>query len=438
MPISRRSLLSAGGLATAALLAGCSSSGSGSPGDTKTGGKVTGKIELFYWGSSSRVDKYNKIDALFQKAHAGTTVEASATDFESYFDKLNTMAASQSMPDVTTMQTRQLNDYTANGVLQNLQPLIDAGQIKVNDIPKSVLDYGRGPDGTLYMIPFGCAWNAITVNQSMAEKAGIDLPKTGYTWDEYADWLSDAQDKLPDGIPAADDAGGSEARLLAYVISNGHDVFTADGKLAFDKSVLAEYWNMWQGFAKSGYLLKPQQSADEPDQLEQFYVTLNKVLSEDTAGNALPGIQAANEDNKMTTLLFPSGSAGLGNSLFVSGYSIPTNSENTATAAAYIDFWTNDDDSAAIFASDNGAVANTRQLEVQIENPAAKGLDQVLSQYKQITDAKVKAPVMPAGYFAYFSAGLDRHYQDVQFGRASVDQAVEAFFKEANSSMGGQ
>jgi multiple sugar transport system substrate-binding protein len=250
--------------------------------------------------------------------------------------------------------------------------------------------------------------------------------------------MADASSKLPSGVPVATDGGGNEALLLAYVISNGHTMFTKEGKLGFDKSVLTDYWNMWQEFAKAGYLTKPQQDADEPAQLEQFYVTLNKVLSEGTAGNALPGIQDANKGNTMTSFLFPSGSAGLGNTFFVSGYSIPKNCSNTATAAAYVDFFTNDDPSAAIFASDNGAVANNRQLQTQIQDPPSAGVKQVLQQYQQIIDANVKAPVMPAGYFAYFSAGLTRHYQDVQFGRATVDKAAEAFFKEANENMGDQ
>lgn len=434
----KRSLRVATLVATATLLAGSVTACSSGSADTDTGGEITGKIDLFFWGSSSRVDKYNQINELFEKAHPGTTVEASATDFTSYFDKLNTMAASQSMPCVTTMQTRQLNDYTGNDVLQDLQPLIDSGQIKVDDIPDSVLDYGRAPDGTLYMIPFGVAWNASTLNQTMAEDAGVDLPKAGYTWDDYAKWMADASSKLPSGVPVSTDGGGNEALLLAYVISNGHTMFTPEGKLGFDKSVLADYWNMWQKFSKAGYLTKPQQDADEPAQLEQFYVTLNKVLSEVTAGNALPGIQAANKKNMMTSVLFPSGTAGLGNTFFVSGYSIPKNCDNTATAAAYIDFFTNDDPSAGIFASDNGAVANNRQLQVQIQDPPSDGVKQVLQQYQQIVDANVKAPVMPAGYFAYFSAGLERHYQDVQFGRATVDEAVDAFFDEANQNMGGQ
>lgn len=432
-PVSKVAVIAAA-VITVAALGGCSG-GSQAGADN---GKIGGQLELSYWGSSSRVTKYNKIDDLFKQKYPGTSVQAAATDFSTYFQKLNVQAASKTMPCVTTMQTRQMNDYTSTHTLMDLQPLIDSGKIKVGDIPKGILDYGRGPDGKLYMIPFGVAWNALTVNTAMADKYGITLPKAGYTWDDYAAWMKDAASKLPHGVAVSDDQGQDEPTLVDYMISHGYPMFDANGKLGFPKSALADYWNLWQSFQKAGYLTTPQQNADEPAQLEQFDVTLNKALSEQTAGNALPGIQAANPTANMSTMLFPSGSAGSGNMFFVSGYSIPASCENVATAAAYIDFWTNDDQAAGIFASDNGAVANNRQLKLQIANPPSAGVKTVLEQYQQIIDLNVKAQTIPRGYFAVFNQALTRHYQDIAFGRSSVDKAVDAFFAEANAGMGNQ
>jgi multiple sugar transport system substrate-binding protein len=428
------------GAAMALLLAGCSganaSSGDSSTTDAKA--KVAGTIQLSYWGSSTRVDKYNQIDKLFVKKYPNAKVQASAGDFGTYFDKLNVQAASNSMPCVTTMQTRQLNDYTSNGTMMDLGPLVKSGQIDVSQIPKSVLDTGRGADGKLYMIPFGVAWNALTVNTTMAKQNGIDLLKPGYTWDEYGKWLKDAASKLPSGVEVTDDQGQDEPTFSAYVISHGYKMFNSKGKIGFPKSALEDYWNMWQKYAKAGYTSSPQQNADEPAQLEQFDVTLGKVLSEQTAGNALPGIQAANPGANMDTMVFGSGKSGLGNMFFVSGYSIPTSCSNVATAAAYINFWTNNDDAANVFASDNGAVANSKQLKQQIADPASPGVKTVLQQYEYILSKKVPAQTIPSGYNAVFEQAFTRDYQDVEFGRKSVSEAVDAFFSEANASLGSK
>jgi multiple sugar transport system substrate-binding protein len=426
------------GISAALLLAGCSgNNGAASAGSQPSASaKVAGSIQLSYWGSSSRVDKYNKIDQLFQQKYPGTTVQAAAGDFATYFDKLNVQAASKSMPCVTTLQTRQLNDYTSNGTLMDLEPLVKSGQIDVSQIPKTVLDTGRGPDGKLYMIPFGVAWNAIAVNSAMEQENGITPLKQGYTWDEYEKWLKDAASKLPDGVAATDNQGQDEPTFSAYVISKGYTMFNKSGKIGFPKSVLQDYWNMWQRFQKDGYTSSPQQNSDEPTQLEQFYVTQNKLLSEQVAGNALPGIQAADPSASMTSMVFGSGKAGLGNMFFVSGYSIPKSCNNVSTAAAYIDFFTNDDDAANVFASDNGAVANQKQLKDQIANPVSPGVKAVLEQYNYILSKKVPAQTIPAGYNAVFEQAFTRDFQDVEFGRKTVKQAVDAFFSEANASLG--
>jgi multiple sugar transport system substrate-binding protein len=426
------------GVATALLLAGCSGSGSPSAPASTPGAKpkVAGTIQLSYWGSSTRVAKYDQINDLFEKKYPNAKVQASAGDFGTYFDKLNVQAASKTMPCVTTMQTRQLNDYTTNGTMMDLGPLVKSGQIDVSQIPKSVLDTGRGPDGKLYMVPFGVAWNAITINTAMAKQNGIPLLKKGYTWDDYGQWLKTAAAKLPAGVEATDDQGRDEPTFSAYVISHGYKMFNSKGKIGFPKSALEDYWNMWQKYSKAGYTSSPQQNSDEPAQLEQFDVTLGKVLSEQTAGNALPGIQAANPSANMDTAVFPESKSGLGNMFFVSGYSIPTSCDNVATAAAYVNFWTNNDAGAAIFASDNGAVANSKQLKQQIANPPSAGVKTVLQQYQYILSKKVPAQTIPSGYNAVFEQAFTRDYEDVEFGRKSVSAAVDAFFSEANSSLG--
>ncbi|MFC4245394.1 ABC transporter substrate-binding protein [Gryllotalpicola reticulitermitis] len=423
------------GVSAVLLLAGCSGN-SGSTGPATAAAKPSGSIQLSYWGSSSRVTKYDQIDKLFEQQYPGTTVQAAAGDFSTYFDKLNVQAASKSMPCVTTLQTRSLNDYTSNSTLMDLDSLVKSGQINVSDIPKSVLDTGDGPDGKLYMIPFGVAWNAIAVNTAMEKQYGITPLKAGYTQADYTAWLKDASSKLPKGVAATDNQGQDEPTFSAYVIANGYKMFNSKGKIGFPMSVLEDYWNMWQGFQKAGYTNSPSANADEPTQLEQFYVTENKLLSEQVAGNAIAGIQAADPSADMTTMTFATGKAGLGNMFFVSGYSIPKSCNNVTAAAAYINFWTNNDKAASVFASDNGAVANSTQLKQQIATPSSPGVKTELQQYQYILDQKVPTQTIPAGYDAVFEEAFTRDFQNVEFGKQTVKQATDAFFSEANASLG--
>jgi multiple sugar transport system substrate-binding protein len=430
----------AGVAVSTALLAACSSPApsTGGGGATVDPADVKGSIQMSYWGSSTRVEKTNKIIPLFTADYPNVKVEPQVGDFATYFQKLNVQAASKSMPCVTGMQTRQLNDYTSNGTLAPLDDLMKSGQIDVSDIPKTVLDSGKGPDGKQYMIPYGIAWNSIMVNQSLQEQYGITPLEQTYSWDDYENWLKDAKSKLPDGIAATDQQGSDEAEFSAYVIGNGEKMFSDDGKIGFKKSTLKDYWTMWEKFREEGLTNSPEDSSDEPTQIEQSYVVQGKVLSEQTAGNALNAATLANPTANLTTLPFATGSAGLGNMFFTSGWSIPAACDNMPAAAAFIDFWTTNNDAATIYSSDNGAVANSKQLQAQIDNPATPAIKKTLEDYQFILGKNVPAQTIPPGYNATFEQSFLRSYQDVEFGRKTIDEAVDSFFDEANASLGNK
>jgi multiple sugar transport system substrate-binding protein len=426
----------AGVAVTTVLLTACSTPSPGTGTATTDPTDLSGSLQMSYWGSSTRVEKTNKIIPLFNAEYPKLTVQPQVGDFTTYFQKLNVQAASKTMPCITGMQTRQLNDYTSNGTLAPLDDLMKSGQIDVSDIPKTVLDSGKGPDGKQYMIPYGIAWNSIMVNQAMQEQYGITPLSSTYSWDDYEAWLKEAKEKLPEGVSPTDTQGGDEAEFSAYVIGNGEKMFGKDGKIGFDKSTLTDYWNMWEKFREEGLTNSPEDASDEPTQIEQSYVVQGKVLSEQTAGNALNAANLAAPDKKLTTLPFATGSSGLGNMFFTSGWSIPAACNNIPGAAAFIDFWTTNDEAATIYSSDNGAVANSKQLQAQIDNPATPAIKKTLEDYQFILDKKVPAQTIPPGYNATFEQSFLRSYQDVMFGRKSVAQAVDSFFDEANASLG--
>jgi multiple sugar transport system substrate-binding protein len=417
-------------------LAACSGTNTTSSSAPASSAPVKGSVQLSYWGSSGRVTKTNQIAQLFAKKYPNASVQPTAGDFTTYFQKLNVQAASQTMPCVTGLQTRQLNDYTKNGTMMDLDPLVKSGAINVSSIPKSVLNSGRGPDGKLYMIPYGVAWNSELYNGAMAKKYGITALPNTYTWKQFGNWLKEAKAKLPASIPAADEQGGVEAMFSAYVIGNGEKMFTSKGQIAFSKKTLTNYWNMWEKFRKEGLTNSEQDNVSEGTTVEQSYLVTGKVFSEQQAGNWLTAASVVNPSANLQEVPFASGKAGLGNMFFTSGWSIPTACSNKSTAAAFINFWTNNNQSASIFASDNGAVANKTQLAAQIKNPDSAALKTELQQYNFMLSKKVPQPTIPSGYNATFEQSFLREYQNIAFGKETVKQGVDAFFTEANAALG--
>ena len=199
-----RAGLVAGAAVLALALASCSG-GTSVGGDAPEGaggasagkGEVTGEIRLSFWGSGVRVEKTNGVSDLFIKANPGVTVTPNFSDFAAYFQKLNIEATSGNLACVMQLQGRQLNDYASKGLLLDLQPMVDSGAINVANIPKEVLDTGRGTDGKLYEIPYGAAYDSIMINTTLAEQAGVGLPKDGYTWDDFITYIEKPRPSSP-------------------------------------------------------------------------------------------------------------------------------------------------------------------------------------------------------------------------------------------------
>jgi multiple sugar transport system substrate-binding protein len=437
-----RNALAAGSVALALVATGCAGGTSigANPNEGATGaGEVTGNIRVSWWGSGPRNEVTNAVIDLFKTAHPGTGVEGESTDFQAYMERLNVQASSGNMPCVTQLQGRQLNDYTTKNLLLDLQPMIDAGTIDVSQIPAEVLDTGRGLDGKLYMIPYGAAYDAMTVNRTLAEQAGVGLPAEGYTWADFEQWLTRAKAALPADVPPVNLGGELPNNFISYVAGRGESLF-ADRRLGFSQDVLAEYWDMWERMRAAGLTNTPAVNSEEPVQTEQRYVAQGKVMADNLPGNALTPAQKTLDGlqpgQQLATVPLPSGSAGSGHVLFTSGFTIPTNCDNVPTAAAFIDFWVNDDAGAKKFLSANGAVTNARHLQQQLDDPSLPATKRAeLELYQRVVEKEPVTVLYPPGYQASFEGAFRRAYESVVFGGTSTRDAAAAFFTEVNSAL---
>jgi ABC-type glycerol-3-phosphate transport system substrate-binding protein len=432
--------LAIGSVALVLVATGCAGGTSigDNPNEGATGtGEVTGNIRVAWWGSGPRNEVTNAVIDLFTSAHPSTSVEGESADFQAYMERLNVQASSGNLPCVTQLQGRQLNDYTTKNVLLDLQPMIDAGAIDVSDVPPEVLDTGRGLDGELYMIPYGAAYDAMTVNRTLAEQAGVGLPPEGYDWNAFADWLVRAQAGLPEGIPAVNLSGELANNFISYVAGHGESLFD-DRRLGFSEDLLVGYWDMWERLRAAGVTNTAEVSAEEPDQTEQRYVAQGKVLADNLPGNALTPAQKTLDGTapgqQLVTLPLPSGPVGSGNVLFTSGFSIPTTCDNIPTAAAFVDFWMNDDAGATAFLSANGAVTNSRHLQQQLDDPGLPALKRAeLDLYQRIAAQDPVSVVYPPGYQASFEGAFVRAYESVIFAGTSTRDAARAFMTEVDA-----
>lgn len=403
-------------------------------------GEVKGNLTVAWWGGDSRNKKTNAVIDMFEAEHAGVTTERQSADYANYFDRLNIQAGSGSLPCAVQMQGRQLNDYTKRKVLLPLDDMVAAGTIDTSQIPPAVLEAGKGTDGKLYFIPYGAAYDAIAINTTIAEQAGLDPLPEKYTWPEFLDYARKAKAAVGGDTHVLGNLGGTINAFNAWTLGQRLELFTPEGKIGITKEQLTEYWTMWKQLLDEGVTIPPDVAAEEPSGADQGYLATGKLMINGIPGNALYNAQqtlSGHNAGELMTYRYPDGSAGIGNAVIPSGFGIAANCGNVPTAAAFIDFFTNDPEAGKSFASDNGAATNQQVLEEQLNDPELPPLKKhELELFQEIVADDPPYIVYPPGYNATFQQSFERNWDEIAFGRLSVQQAVDAFFTETNATLG--
>lgn len=170
---------------------------------------------------------------------------------QNYFEKLQTLIAAGTPPDVFDMWEGYIQPYAKNGALLNLDPLLEADEkIKKDEIVPAALDAASW-EGNLYSLTIGFMPGPISLyyNTQHFADAGLDAPTPDWMWDDLRKAaLALTKDTNSDGTP---ETWGLSFDLwfvpwLYWIWSNGGDVFNAEqtaSTLDDPKSAAAiQYW----------------------------------------------------------------------------------------------------------------------------------------------------------------------------------------------------
>ncbi|EJS68597.1 hypothetical protein ICY_04671 [Bacillus cereus BAG2X1-3] len=219
----RISLLLILAISFAMLLSACGNSEKSSS-QGKSGEKV---LRFATWDTGESLKYQQDIAKKFEKANPGVKVqvEAYADGFE---DKLAASFGAKNPPDVMYMWNYP--DY-----YKSLEPLDDyvnkdsSFKTTFDDFYTNILNYHKFKN-TTYGFPIGFTTRVIYYNKKLFQEAGVPLPTSGWTWEQF----SDAAKKLSN--PEKKQYGfvlSSKKNSYAfqeYVWSNGSSFISPDGK----------------------------------------------------------------------------------------------------------------------------------------------------------------------------------------------------------------
>jgi multiple sugar transport system substrate-binding protein len=196
-----------------------------------TGPEAT--ISYSIWGDPQEIKNQQAIVDAFHTANPKITVKVTVSDWEPYWDKLQTSIAGGDAPDVFAMDGPLFPDYQTRDVLLDLKPFIDRDGYDLGQLADQAVADFTTPDGQ-FGLPRDLNVVALYYNKKMFDTAGIPYPDETWDWAKLVEVAKQLTIK---------DSGGTTTQWGFYTEStdmenywselvwqNGGDIISADHK----------------------------------------------------------------------------------------------------------------------------------------------------------------------------------------------------------------
>lgn len=428
MSVTRRQLLAAGvagGAATSLGLSGCSGSGG-----SDASGETT--IKFAWWGNDVRNKMTNKAIKAYMKENDNVQIKAQPGEWSSYWDKISTQVAGNNAPDVIQMDMAYISEYGEKNALLDLSDHVDTSKFT-----QDTADAGK-INGKLYGVNTGINTLGFMVNPKVFKSAGQELPddKT-WTWDDYKALAVKITKKNGSGIFGTGSLF-SDNLLQVWLRQHDKDLFTKDGKLGFTAADIEPYFDMMIDFKKAKAIPSASMiSEDENKSIEQNLFAKGKVGLTLNWSNQLAALtKAAGAEVKLLRPPSIKGDAKDRHAWYKASmlWSASSRTKNPEAVGKLIDWWVNDPTAARICLDERGIPPNSDMVEAikpKLSKDGKTVADFIDEIKPEISDARPPPP--PGG--GKIGDTLNRHQEDVLFGRAKVKDAAQKFVDEANSDL---
>lgn len=448
MKISRRNFLKVAGIAViagmASALAACGGSSASSTAASSTAasgsaasaadGDVT--IRMTWWGGQTRHDLTQKVLDKYTELNPNVHFETTPSGWDGYFEKLATDTATGGMADIVQMDYMYISTYAKNGSLADLSEYASNGTLDISNVDDALMDAGT-IGGKMVGIPLSTSLVSFIYNPSVLEEAGVDVPKNGWTWDDFVSICKTVHEKT--GKYGFGGSAFIDTNLLNYWVREyGVSLFAEDNKsLGFDDvSILTDYFELWKDLIDAG-------AAPNPDEYEQIATLGNDaspVITNDAAFHQSWnnfGTIGANAGNDTLELLVPPVKKAGEKALWYKPgmfFSVAETSEVKEAAAAFISWFLNSDEANDIMLGERGTPSASTARD-HLTGSGALSEKQV-EMFDFVSDAadycgSTPAPD-PSGISEINSQFKDIAYS-VFYGQATPAEAAQTFFDTANS-----
>ena len=365
--ISRRKFqFGAVAVAVSLLATGCGASGGSSENDQVT-------LRFAWWGNEYLNAQTEKVIDAFEAEHPNIKIESEPGEWASYWDKLATKTAANDAPDVIQMDQKYIAEYGGRGALLDLSK---QSGIDTSKLDKESLASGQY-DNAQYGLSTGKNAYVIMANTKVFEAANVPVPDdTKWTWDDFMDTAAKLS-AAGDGKNYGAAYGSNEADLIIWLRQHGENLYSQDGKLDFEASTAASFWERLKE-QRDSKASPPATVATEDSGagLEESLFGTNRVgmawwwtnqlgSLETTTGSGIKMLRAPSVDGKSAD-----------NGMYYKPtmfWSASSRSKHPEAAATFINYLANSPAAGAILMTDRGVPGNSEIVEKHHARPQARG-----------------------------------------------------------------
>ncbi|MFY9713404.1 MAG: extracellular solute-binding protein [Microbacterium sp.] len=426
----RKRIAAATALVTGAALALAGCAGGAAP-DTKPAYDADEKVTLTFtwWGNDDRASRYEALIEAFNEEYPNITVEGSFTDFPSYWEKRQTEAAGNGLPDVWQFSDSYLRQYGEPGMLLDLGQYQDF--VDTSTFDESLLGTGQ-LDGKQFSLPTGYSAWAVFQNDDLLAQVGVEPYEGGTSYEDHDEWIASVTEASGGSIYGGTDYTQRIQNLELLLRQDGGNLFTDDGALGFDEDQLRDFWD--SGAQVRDGVGVPQSRLEEITPTSGLGAKL--TASEMSWSNFLGGYLAETGNAKLSMVAPPTSDDGAKDLYRQAGLqvAVSANTEYPEAAAIFLDFLVNSPEAGEIFGTTLGFPASSSKLD----GAKLEGADKQVADYlESVADRIGDAPPVPVKGYGSIEQTFWDLGKSIGLGAISVDDAVTQFFDEAEVILAG-
>ncbi len=405
-------------------------------GEQAAAGEAT-TITWAFWGSPEEAASHKIVADAFMAEHPEIKIEIWNQPWDDYFTKIQALWASgdsKVIPDVAFLWPTPR--YAAEGVLENLDPYIEASGYDLNDYWPGLLESAKY-QGSVYGFPRDIEVNMIYFNKDMFDAAGVAYPSEGWTWDDFKAAAEKLTQKDANGMTTVYALGAEGGKWATWVNQNGGailDDYANPSKCMLSDPASVAGIQFFADLMNNGYAMRPADLSQAGGDAAVFSSGQAAMIFQNTS--RVSAFNAAGMNYDVETAPIPAGGK-LWNGAGGAAWVMSSGSDNKDAAWTFIQ-WLQSDGGGETIYTERGEIFPALQ---SVANSPAFMTDQPPANKQAIITEAAASDVGGFGYFpewdelsgSIINPGLDKVWAgeaDAATAAADICAQVDQFLAD--------